>query len=411
MGHIEDRWYKTVAGPDGKSRRVKTDRYGKGDRYRVRYIAPDGKERSKSFPDRAKRDAEAYLNNIEADKTRGNYVDPRRGKRPFDELADEWVTNGRFDESTRAIVANRVKNHLIPFFGKRPVSAVYPGTLREWDTWLIGKGLSTNTRVVLFAHVSAILTAAVENGRIVKNPITAKSAAAPRAQVVKIVPWPAERVTAVRAALPLRYRVFVDIGAGCGTRAGEAFGLSPDDFDFEDEWVNIRRQVKLVGSRPVFGLPKNDKERQTPLPQSVARSVRAHLMQFPAIPVTLPWEDPVRGKPVTVPLVLTTTKGRALRLHTFYASAWRPGRNGTGVERGRGNGTQALRHLFASVLLADGASVRDVAEWMGHSDPAFTLRIYGHLMPESPSRARRAIDAFLGGLGAADGPTTARVDR
>jgi integrase len=32
------------------------------------------------------------------------------------------------------------------------------------------------------------------------------------------------------------------------------------------------------------------------------------------------------------------------------------------------------------------------AEYLGHSDPAFTLRVYCHLMPGSPDRMRQAID-------------------
>ncbi|MEW2590874.1 hypothetical protein AB0893_10690 [Micromonospora aurantiaca] len=61
MGHVEDRWYKTVRHEGGRKERVKTQLFGKGLRYRVRYIGPDGKERKKSFPDRAKREAEAFM--------------------------------------------------------------------------------------------------------------------------------------------------------------------------------------------------------------------------------------------------------------------------------------------------------------------------------------------------------------
>jgi hypothetical protein len=70
-GHIQDRWYKSIPGPDGKPVRVKTDRFGIGYRYRARYIAPDGSEKSKSFPDKQKRKAEAWLANIEADMSQG----------------------------------------------------------------------------------------------------------------------------------------------------------------------------------------------------------------------------------------------------------------------------------------------------------------------------------------------------
>jgi hypothetical protein len=66
MGHIEDRWFKTVTAHDDKPVRVKTALYGKGLRYRVRYQGPDGRERAKSFPDRQKKAAEDYLTDVES---------------------------------------------------------------------------------------------------------------------------------------------------------------------------------------------------------------------------------------------------------------------------------------------------------------------------------------------------------
>lgn len=177
----------------------------------------------------------------------------------------------------------------------------------------------------------------------------------------------------------------VDVGAGCGARQGEIFGLSPDDSDFDGGWLSIRRQVKRVGSRLVFGLPKNDKERRVPLPDSVASAVRAHLEVFPPVPVTLPWEDPSRGDRVTLPLVLTTTHRAALRQHVFASTAWRPALRGAGVELDRSNGVHALRHFYASALLDAGESVKAVAEWLGHANPAVTLRVYTHLMREPRS--------------------------
>ncbi len=55
-----------------------------------------------------------------------------------------------------------------------------------------------------------------------------------------------------------------------------------------------------------------------------------------------------------------------------------------------------LRHYYASVLLDAGESIRAVADYLGHSDPGFTLRVYTHLIPSSEDRARQAIDAALG---------------
>ncbi len=66
------------------------------------------------------------------------------------------------------------------------------------------------------------------------------------------------------------------------------------------------------------------------------------------------------------------------------------------MEPGRGNGMHALRHLYASALIDAGESASAVAEYLGHADPGFTLRVYAHLFPSSEDRARRAIDALFG---------------
>jgi hypothetical protein len=52
----------------------------------------------------------------------------------------------------------------------------------------------------------------------------------------------------------------------------------------------------------------------------------------------------------------------------------------------------ALRHAYASVLLDAGESIKALSEYLGHSDPGFTLRTYTHLLPSSETRTRKAID-------------------
>ncbi|MFJ9739778.1 hypothetical protein [Streptomyces sp. NPDC101166] len=37
-----------------------------------------------------------------------------------------------------------------------------------------------------------------------------------------------------------------------------------------------------------------------------------------------------------------------------------------------------------------------MSEYLGHADPAMTLRVYTHLMPSSTERARRALDDVFG---------------
>jgi integrase len=54
--------------------------------------------------------------------------------------------------------------------------------------------------------------------------------------------------------------------------------------------------------------------------------------------------------------------------------------------------THDLRHHYASVLLMQGESVIVVAERLGHENATLVLSTYGHLMPDSEERTRRAVD-------------------
>jgi integrase len=403
MAHVEDRWYRVVKHPDGRTERVRTERHGLGYRYRVRYVGPDGKERSKSFPDRAKRDAEAYLVSVESDKLRGSYIDPAAGRMLFREYAETWLRTRTFDESTREATEYKVRKHLYPYFGDRQLASIKPGDVREWDRSMVGV-IAVATRSVVFAHLRSILGAAVDDERIAKNPCSAKSVQQPRPVARRIVPWKLDEVLAIQAGLARRYQAMVDLGAGCGMRQGEIFGLAEEDFDFADGWVHVQRQLKRVWSRLVFGAPKNDHDRRIPLPATVAKAVQAHLADWPAVPATLPWEDPKTGKPVTVRVVFTSTRRKPINRATFDEKSWRPAVTAAGMEPTRATGMHSLRHFYASALLDAGESIKALSEYLGHADPGFTLRTYTHLMPSSEERTRRAIDDLFGGPAEDDGP-------
>jgi integrase len=106
--------------------------------------------------------------------------------------------------------------------------------------------------------------------------------------------------------------------------------------------------------------------------------------------------------------MFTTAAGRALNAATFNTVAWRPARARAGIAHdSRQDGMHALRHYYASVLLAGGVDVRALAEYLGHHDPAVTLRIYAHLMPTAEARALRAVEDALAGED--HGPGTAQA--
>ncbi len=55
----------------------------------------------------------------------------------------------------------------------------------------------------------------------------------------------------------------------------------------------------------------------------------------------------------------------------------------------------SLRHSCASILLAQGVPVRDVAEILGHSDVRLTLGTYAHVIEATRDRAAGVMDRML----------------
>ncbi|MEU7859384.1 site-specific integrase [Nonomuraea sp. NPDC049141] len=195
------------------------------------------------------------------------------------------------------------------------------------------------------------------------------------------------------------------LGAACGLRQGELFGLALEDVDFEERVLRVRRQIKKLGADHVFALPKNDRERVVPLPEWTAEAIKRHVATYPPLVCSLPWEK-ADGKLRTHNLLFRWTDDRYIRARSYSETVWKPAlvragvipapdvdsRQRTRFTTSRKEGRHQLRHYYASVMLAGGVSVKELAEYLGHADPGFTLRVYAHMMPGSHDRARRAID-------------------
>jgi integrase len=361
--------------------------------YRVQYRDPSGAMRGRSFAKMA--DARRFKTETEHAKEHGAWTDPQAGKTTLRAHGDAYLAAQTFDETTREAVALRLRLHVYPHLGDYPLVALLPSVVQLWARGLQQQLAPSYVRVV-FANLSAILQAAVDDGAIARNPCRAGSVKPPAPDRRKVLPWPAERVAAVAGALPDRYRAVMAVAAGLGLRQGECFGLAVDDVDFLRGVVHVRRQVRIVASQLVFAPPKTGKTRDVPLPESVALRLAAHLEAWPAVAITLPWRE-AAGRPETARLLFTTRERTALARTYFNRHVWKPALEAAGVPATRDNGMHAARHYYASALLEDGVSIRAVAEYLGHNDPGFTLRVYAHLMPSSEGRARAAIDRALGG--------------
>ncbi|MCA1195348.1 tyrosine-type recombinase/integrase [Saccharopolyspora sp. 6V] len=390
--------------------KVKTKEYGKGSRYRARFIDPEGNERSKSFPDGQYKRAQEWSSRQEVAVSDGTYIDPKSGEVPLNSFATRWIADLDIDELSRQTLEMRFRKRIIPHLGTAAIGSVKPSTVRSWDRWLREEGLSSQYRHTLFANLSAMFSAAREDGLIAANPCAGKSAKQPKVNKKKIVPWQEKSVWDTQNGLPEKFRVSVDLCAGAGLRQGECFGLSVDDVDFENNVIHVRRQVKKIRSKHVFALPKYEKCREVPLSTPVADALKEHMRRFPPKEITLPWARP-EGAPHTARLIMTSAWGKVIDAKDFNKDRWKKALVSAELPHGKyENGMHALRHFFASVLLDKGESIKAVSEWLGHADAAFTLRTYTHLMPSSGDRTRKVIDGLYDrreSEDAADGPQTA----
>ena len=366
------------------------------DRRRGKWVArwrdPDGRQRSRSF-DR-KLDAGRFLAAVQTEMDRGLYRDPRAGQITLAEYAKTWRAGLTTDAPSREATEIRWRVHILPALGAMPLAALAarPSLIQSFVAGLVRGDLSEGYARTILASLSGALSAAVTDRLIPSNPCA--SVKAPRGQARRVVPWTAAQVTAVQAKLPARYRAMADVGTGLGLRQGEAFGLAVPDVDFLRRVVHVRRQVRYVGGQVVFAAPKGSKERDVPLPESVSLRLAAHIAAHTPTSVTLPWREP-GGRDERAILLFTTGRATACNRNTFN-QAWRGALGAAGMPAERGNGFHALRHYFASVLLADGVDIRALSEYLGHHDPGFTLRTYTHLMPSAPDRMRAAVDRALG---------------
>ncbi|MFS8104624.1 site-specific integrase [Lentzea alba] len=396
MGHVQDRWWKEVQDPETKEvTRVKTSLHGSGLRYKVRYIDPDGVERSKSFPDRQKKKADDFLIEMESDKREGKYIDPNAGKVLFRVQAENWLKGYSADAATRQTIESRLRSQLYPYFGKRSLVSISPQVVRDWLGEMNEQGLGSTYQAVLFETLSSILNSAIDDKRIPRNPCKVKSIKRPQRASRKVVPWAESRARSLQLALPPRFQVATALGVGCGMRQGEILAFSPDDIDRENMMINVCRQVRVINRTLVFSLPKRNKERQVPVSSGVLEQLDDHLEMFEAVPVSLPWDQP-NGQLVAVNLLISKESGKPYSGDLFNKVVWTPAFKRAGLTyTNRQDGMHAMRHLYASILLARGVSVKELADFLGHEDPGFTLRTYTHLMPSSHQRARLAVDGVF----------------
>ncbi|HLO74862.1 MAG TPA: tyrosine-type recombinase/integrase [Magnetospirillum sp.] len=176
--------------------------------------------------------------------------------------------------------------------------------------------------------------------------------------------------------LPAPYGLYIRTAVLTGCRAGELRGLQWRHVDFAAGTVRVEQRAEQDGT---IGQPKTiSGHRTVPLPAGLlAKLKEAHL---------------AAGRAPEA-FVFGNRAGEPIDHDAFSGRRWRPLLKRLGMA---GLDFHHLRHYYASALLNAGVAVTEVSRRLGHADPAITLRIYSHALPEASSGAELAgIEAGL----------------
>lgn len=362
-------------------------------RYEVRHWDPAGKQRSRSF--KRRKDADKFAATTEADKVRGEWLDPEHGRITFADWWEKWwPTTVNLRPTSRARDESVARCHLEPTFGPYPIDSIDHTMVTKWVADLTASGLAPSTVQKAQQVLSKCLGSAVDAGRLRSNPCDrVKLPRIERHEMLFLTP---DQVATLADSIDKRYRAFVFVGAYCGLRFGELAGLKRHRVDLLHRRIEVAEILTEVKGQHHTGPPKTRAgHRSVPVPKFVADELLAHLDHTPG--------DYVFGAP----------EGGPLRASLFRRRYWHPACVEAGVgrwvdddedERYRkyeGLRIHDLRHTAVALWIATGASPKEVAGRAGHSSVVTVLDRYGHLLPGHEDEVNDRLDALARGATAA----------
>ena len=354
-----------------------------GTRYDVRLRDPGGRTYTRTF--RTRREAETFQSRELADRSRGAWVDPRRGGITVEELATQWLAADPGKRATtRATDDVVVRVHILPVLGTRRIDSLGPPDVQRLvNVWSRHAAPRTvRRRYGVLRAMFAYAATAEWIGRSPCRNIKLPSATAPRRRALG-----PEEVARLAEAVPDAYRPMVWLGAVLGLRWSEVAGLRVGRLDLLRGTVTVAETVtRDACGRPVLGPPKSTAGARTlSIPRSLGDVLSRHLARRELAAV-----EEER-------LVFESPEGGPLRYTNWRRRVWEPATAAAGCA---GAGFHDLRRCAATALVIGGVDVRTAQTRLGHSDARTTLAIYAQATEEADRRAAETVgEHFLGHSG------------
>lgn len=156
---------------------------------------------------------------------RGDYVDPRSGRRPFSSFATSSLESAesRVRPKTWTHCESIRRVHVLPTFGDKPIAAIGPADDRRFLAQRTKDRAVPGTVRSARKVLRLVLATAQADGAIRTNPCDeSRVAASPKAEMVFLT---AEQVEALATSIDQRYSTLKYLAAYTGLRAGEICAL------------------------------------------------------------------------------------------------------------------------------------------------------------------------------------------
>ncbi len=307
-----------------------------------------------------------------------------RSLMPFTEAIRLWYEDKisdfehPIDEVTKQGYDTLMKNHVYPYFREKGfrLCEITKDNLQEYisekakNGKLNGKGgLAPRSLKLIKNIVNQTLQFCVAEGMIPSNPCQfVKLPACQRYEAKFYTKSQIDELLEKIKSEPLY--PLIRLTALYGLRRSEALGLCWDCVNFEAETITIRRTVSKVttvvakdktknnSSRRSFPMTPDIKQLLLELQTQQEKDKKFFGKEYHDCDYVFRWPD---GRPFS-PDYVSDKFPRLLKANNMPKTRF-----------------HELRHSAASNLLSMGFSLKDVQEWLGHSDIKTTANIYGHL--------------------------------
>ncbi|HVC40454.1 MAG TPA: site-specific integrase [Candidatus Saccharimonadales bacterium] len=354
-----------------------------------------GKRVRRTFTVRGtKKDAEREAAVQVSAQASGTYVDP--SKETVGEFLERWLRD--YVEPSLALrtqlrYRDVVRNDLTPNLGNIPIQRLRPThilaaeqALRATGNRKTGGPLAPATVRKIHNVLHRALSHAVAWQSIPLNPADAVDRPSIPASTPRVLsPDQARTLLAAldghRFGLPLRTALL------CGLRLSELLALRWADIDWNGGRMLVLQSLDSRHDGAIrFKATKTHRSaRPVSVPPQLLEALREHRadqVRFRLMAGEL-WHD--------FDLVFANATGQPLTSGWIRKSFYRL-LDDIGLPRLPLHG---LRHTMATLMLAAGEHPKVVSERLGHSNPSFTLTVYGHVVPGMHEGASRRLEETL----------------